>query len=103
MITQILAHAGEDHGSEAAATIHELAWYYQLPIFFLVFLGICTLIWLITKKLDLVILISSTMMLITGFLVFQVAPLVSIISITLGLIATLAVTLIGLGGPAAKK
>lgn len=103
MILSILAHGGEEHGSEIAASIHEVAWYYQLPVFFLALLGIGTLIWLITKKLDLVIMISSFLMLITGFLVFQVAPLVSIISITLGLVATLAVTLVGLGGPQAKK
>lgn len=102
MIFNILAHASEDHSNEAAATIHELAWYYQLPIFFLALLGVCALIWLITKKLDVVILISSFLMLVTGFLVFQVAPLVSIISITLGLVATLAVTLVGLGGPQNK-
>lgn len=100
---QILAHAGEDHGSEVEATLHELAWYVQLPVFFIGLILVMSLIWLITKSLDTVILISSFLMLITGFLVFQIAPLVSIVAITFGLIATLAVTLIGLGGTQAKK
>ncbi len=103
MITQILAHAGEVHSSDTTAAIHEVAWYYQLALFLVALLAVSTLIWLITKKLDLVILISSLLMLITGFLVFQVAPIVSVVAITLGLIATLSTTLLGLGGDQHKK
>lgn len=103
MIMHLLAHAGEEHTTGVEATVHEWAWYVQLPVFFLVTVAIMTLLWLITHKLDTVIFISSFLMLIAGFAFFQVAPLISVVAITFGLIATLAVTLISLGSPSDSK
>ena len=103
MVVHILAHAGEEHTTGIEATVHEWAWYVQLPIFFLVLVAICTLLWLITNKVDVVLLVASFFMLITGFLVFSFAPLISVLAITLGLVATLSVTLVSLGSPTDKK
>jgi ABC-type proline/glycine betaine transport system permease subunit len=97
MLNFIFAHAGEDHSTEVETVVHELSWYVQLPIFFVVTALVAYIAWLITKKHDTTILITSTLLLVAGFAFFSVAPLVSILSITLGMTATLLVTLIGLG------
>lgn len=100
---RILAHAGEEHVSEIESTVHAWPWYVQIPIFFLVLVAVMTLLWLLTRKVDLVVYISSFLMLIVGFVSFQVAPLISVVAITFGLIATLSATLISLGSPDSDK
>lgn len=93
----ILAHAGEDHATTAEAVSHELSWFVQLPIFLVSVLVLGYFIWLITKKKDTTVLLTSTILLIAGFACFSVAPLISILSISVGMTATLFVTLVGLG------
>lgn len=100
---QIIAHAGESHGSELEATAHELPWFLQILIFLVGIALIYSLMWLITKKVDTSLLVLSFVLLVSGFLVFQVAPIVSVLAITLGLISTLFVTFVGLSSPDSKK
>lgn len=94
-----MAHAGEVHETAAEATAHRTAWYVQLPLFFLATLGFAAIVYLITKKQDLTILITATVMLLAGFGLFQIAPFVSVAAITAGLVGTLFTTLAGLGTP----
>ena len=103
MKTQILAHAGESHSSELEAAAHELPWFLQVLLFLMGIALVYTLVWIITKKVDTSLLILSFALLVTGFLVFQVAPIVSVLAITLGLITTLFVTFVGLGADTNKK
>lgn len=98
MLIHIIAHAGETHESELVATAHELAWYVQLPLFVLLMAVFASVVWLISKKTDVTILTTSFVLLIAGFGLYQIAPLLSILAITAGLITTLLVTLLGLGG-----
>ncbi len=93
----ILAHAGEAHSTKAETVSHELSWFIQLPVFVVSVLALGYFIWIITKKQDTTVLLTSTILLITGFACFSIAPLISILSISLGMTATLFVTLVGLG------
>ncbi len=102
MIRFIFAHAGEVHDSTITASAHELAWYVQLPLFFIVVAMFGSLIWLVSKRQDTTLLITSFALLIAGFSLFKVAPIASATAITLGLVTTLAVTLLGLGSPEKK-
>ena len=97
MLNFVFAHSGEEHSSTIESVAHELAWYIQLPIFIISVLVLGYLVWLLTKKQDTTVLIMATILLIAGFACFSVAPLISILSISLGMTATLFVTLIGLG------
>jgi len=97
MFNLIFAHAGEVHETTVETIAHELAWYIQLPIFIVSVFILGYVIWLITKKPDTTVLIMATILLIAGFLCFSIAPLISILSITVGMTATLFVTLVGLG------
>lgn len=91
------AHGGEIHQSKLTAEIHAFAWYIQVPLF-LCFVGaVFSLAWLITRKISTAMLATSFVLLILGFGSYQLAPIVSILSITLGLAATLFLTLIGSG------
>lgn len=103
MITDIFAHAGESHGSELEAAAHELPWFLQIIVFLVGIALVYSLVWLITKKVDTSLLVVSFVLLVTGFLVFQIAPIVSVLAITAGLIATLFVTFVGLSAPDNKK
>ncbi|MBP6961969.1 hypothetical protein KBB49_00320 [Candidatus Saccharibacteria bacterium] len=97
MFNLLFAHAGEDHSTTAEAVAHQLEWFYQIPIFIVSVFIVGYFIWLITKKQDTTVLLTSTILLIAGFACFSVAPIISILSISIGIIATLFVTLVGLG------
>jgi len=97
MLNYVFAHAGEEHETIVEATAHELSWFVQLPIFVITIAVVAYFIWLITKKIDTTILLTSTILLVAGFAFFSIAPLVSILSISIGMTATLFVTLTGLG------
>lgn len=97
MFNLLFAHAGEEHATTIEATAHELSWYVQLSIFLVSVLALSYFIWLITKKQDTTVLLTSTILLVAGFACFSVAPLISILSISIGMTATLFVTLVGLG------
>ena len=99
----ILAHAGETHGSDIAATAHELGWYIQLPLFIILVAVFASTVWLISKKMDTTLLVTAALLLITGFGLFEIAPLVSALAITVGLVTTLGVTLLGLGSEQGSK
>lgn len=103
MIIQILAHAGETHETSLEAAAHEIPWYLQVIIFVVGITLIYSLLWLITKKIDTSLLVISLILLVTGFLVFQIAPVISILAITAGLLTTLFVTFAGLSTPDKKK
>lgn len=90
------AHAGESHESTLSSTIHSFPWYIQLPLFFCVLGAVFSVAWLITKKVGSSLLATSFVLLVIGFGSYQVAPIVSILSITLGLTSTLFLTLVGL-------
>lgn len=103
MIYRILAHSTEIHETTIETTAHEFAWYVQLPIFIVMVAIFAYLIWLLTRKKDTTLLITSLALLISGFGMFKVAPIVSATAITVGLISTLLVTLLGLGSDNTKN
>ena len=96
-IPTLLAHAGESHESTLEATAHEIAWFIQLPLFLLAVAGFFSIIYMITKKRETATLMTAFVLLFAGFGLFQVSPIVSATAITLGLVSTLFITLVGLG------
>ncbi len=92
----IFAHAGEAHSSDALSSIHSLNWSIQLLLFACGVSALFSVVWLITKKIDTALLVTAFGMLITGMGGYTVAPVVSVIAITLGFIASLFVSLVGL-------
>lgn len=93
----IFAHAGESHETVVESTSNALAWYIQLPLFLIVVAGLFALMQLIFKKKSTAFLVTAFALLIAGFGLYSVAPIVSATSITIGMATTLLVTLVGLG------
>lgn len=93
----LFAHAGEFHESALSSSVHLIPWYFQIPLFALLVAGFSTFVWLLTKKVSTVIFITCFGLLLAGFLLYQVAPIVSVLAISFGLISSLAVTLLGIG------
>ncbi len=91
------AHAGEIHETAVETTAHALAWYVQLPLAIFIVAGFYALLRLVIKSTANALLILSLLLLIAGFTLFSVAPLVSATAITVGMVITLLVTLVGLG------
>ena len=103
----VLAHGtAEEHAQETIPfvssknigdRIADIEWYLQLPLFVLAVGIVAGILWLITKKIDNTLLLVSFLMLVSSFLLYEVAPIVSATGITAGLNMTLFITLIGLG------
>lgn len=93
----LLAHAGEDHSDTAEAFAHFAPWYIAVPVFLVVMTMITYLVWLVTgRKNDTTLLIVSGILLVVGFTMFNISPYISIIAITVGLLATLFSAFVGL-------
>lgn len=97
IIPILLAHAGETHESTIEATAHEIGWYIQLPVFLLALAGFIAILYLLTKKTKLTVLLTASVLLVIGFGFYRLSPVVSATAITLGLVSTLFITLVGLG------
>lgn len=93
---QSVAHAGESHQSTLTSKIHAFPWFIQLPLFLCLVGTVFSLTWIITKKISSSLLATSFVLLVAGFGTYQIAPIVSILSITVGLASTLFLTLVGL-------
>jgi hypothetical protein len=99
MLTKILAHAGEEHSNTVESISHSIDWYIALPIFFLVVAAIGYLAWIVSgKKIDLVAIVLSIVLLISGFTLFNISAAISVISITAGIIIAGALTFLGIAG-----
>lgn len=95
LILRITAHSGEVHQSRLASQIHAFPWYIQVLLFLCIVGVIFSLAWLVTRKLPTAMLATSCALLVIGFGSYQLSPIVSVLSITIGLAATLFLTLIG--------
>lgn len=102
MLNEILAHGGETHNSVAVEKAHELQWFIQVPLYTIAIAVFAGIVWLISKSVDATLLITSAVLLISGFAFFQIAPVVSVLAISFGLVLTLGVTLLGLGAGSKK-
>lgn len=103
MLSIILAHAGEEHSEVAEAVSHFAPWYIAIPIFIVVMAIIGYLTWLVSgKKLDTVFLVLALCMLIVGFTAFTISPIVSVISITIGIVLAGLLTFVGLASDSKK-
>jgi hypothetical protein len=91
------AHAGEVHESPVESASHALAWYGQLAMFLVLLLVVYTVVNMVFKKKSTALLITATLLLMVGFGLYAVAPVVSATAITIGMVTTLLVTLVGLG------
>lgn len=99
MIIQILAHAGEEHADVAEAVTHLAPAYIAVPIFFIVAVIVGYLTWLVSgKKLDTVLFVLALLMLVAGFTMFMISPIVSVLSITIGIVFAGMLAFIGLSG-----
>ncbi|HMT19196.1 MAG TPA: hypothetical protein PKD15_04130 [Candidatus Saccharibacteria bacterium] len=103
MAPYLFAHGGEIHSSAIESSAHALSWYIQLPLFCLIMIGIYSLLQLLIKQRSTLFLILASILLITGFATYSVAPVISVTSITVGMASTLVITLIGLGETDGKK
>jgi hypothetical protein len=103
MITQIIAHAGEEHSDVAEAVSHFAPSYIAIPLFFVVMGIIGYLTWLVSgKKLDTVLIVLAICMLIIGFTAFTISPIVSVFSITIGIVLAGVLAFTGLAGTSSK-
>lgn len=97
MITQILAHAGEEHSEIIESINHYLPWYFAVPLFLILLAMVGYLTWIVSgRKLDIVALVLAFICLLSGFGLFVVSPAVSVIAITLGILMAGALTFLGL-------
>jgi len=94
-----LAHADEAHSSTIESIAHSLGWYIQIPLFVVSVALFASIMWLTTKRIDRTLLATATLLLFTGFALATVSPLIGILSITIGLLSTLFMTLTGIGTP----
>ncbi len=99
----IFAHAGERHESAAVAAAHEIPWFIQLPLFVGLIMLFALIVWQLSKKTELTVLLTSALLLISGIGFYEAAPAISIVAITAGLFSTLFITLVGLGPKPSKK
>lgn len=95
MVLDLVAHAGEVHENTVESTFHSTEWYVQLPVFFLIVAVISGAIWLLTKSRTATTIVMSVLLLIGGFAMFSLTPIISIVSISTGLLAGLFLLLIG--------
>ena len=97
----LLAHAGEDHSSGAEAIVHTAApWYVALPIYIFALAAIAYITWLLSKKnLGTVLLVVSIVMLLAGFGLYAISPLVSAVAIVGGILIAGFMALSSLSGP----
>jgi len=97
MIT-LFAHAGETHSEGIEAVAHYVApWYFAIPAFIFVVAAIGYLVWLIGgKDLGKVLVIEAGLLLIIGFGLFNISPIVSAIAIILGMFTAGFLALAGL-------
>lgn len=103
-IIKVIAHGGEVHETAGEATSHLLStWYIALPIFILAVSGLASIVYLISRKVDVTLIVVSIVLLVSGFTMYSVSAIISVVSITLGLMGALALTLISLTAPTANK
>lgn len=93
----LVAHGGESHANTTEAQLHAAPWYVQIFLLVAVSGIFLSVVWLITQKLDTALLATSTILLFGGLGLYAIMPIVSIIAISVGLGATLILTLTGLG------
>ena len=87
-VFQYVAHAGEDHSDSLESVAHVVSpWYLAVPTFLLVMFAIGYLTWIISgKKPDAVLIVLALVSLVSGFTLFVVSPITSVIAITGGMI-----------------
>jgi O-antigen/teichoic acid export membrane protein len=98
------AHAEEIHTSTFEELLHYATpWYLALPLFIMVSIIIGYLAWLVGgRKPGTVMLIEAIFLLVSGFMLANISPLVSALAIVVGLLLAACMTLIGLAnGPRA--
>ena len=93
-----LSHAEEVHSTAAQANLHTLQeWYFAIPLFVLTVAAIGYMTWLVSgKKPDAVLIVMSIVLLIAGFTMFSISPLISVVAITGGIITSGLLTFGGL-------
>jgi formate-dependent nitrite reductase membrane component NrfD len=98
MILQYFAHAGEDHATATEATNHMLQeWYIALPLFLLALVGVAAITYMLTKKSKPVTyLVITGILLISGIFAYTIAPIISIVSLAVGMAMTLVLVLFSL-------
>lgn len=104
MIMKIIAHAGEEHSDTIETINHYLPWYIAIPVFLLIIAMIGYLTWIVSsRKTDTVALVLAVVFLISGLTLFAISPVISVISITSGILLAGALTFLGLAGDNKKK
>lgn len=88
-IAQLLAHAGEEHENaiEASSHLALTTWYIALPLFIVANVSISYIVWILSnKQLHNVLLLEAIVLLVSGFVFAEIVPVISIISLTFGII-----------------
>jgi len=103
MIYYLVAHAGEEHSDVTEAVAHFAPSYISVPVFLVATAMIGYLVWLVSgKKLDTTLFVLALTMLITGFTVFNIAPIVSVLAITTGIIIAGFLAFVSIAGDTKK-
>lgn len=94
------AHDGEAHIDTIESVSHAVTpWYIAVPVFLVAVVIISYITWIISgKKLDTVMFVLATILLITGFTMFNISAAISVISITVGIVLAGILALFGIAG-----
>jgi hypothetical protein len=94
----IIAHAGESHSDSIESIAHYTApWYIAIPVFILVTFAIAYLVWLVSNKdMGAVLLLIAGWLLLVGFGLYSISPVVSALSIVSGILIAGFLALAGL-------
>lgn len=87
MIISLFAHAEEVHENNVESTIHSLGpWYVALLLVTAVLIAIGYLVWVVSgRKFGSVLLFESICLLLIGFVAATSYPLISVITLTIGI------------------
>jgi hypothetical protein len=101
---RLIAHAGELHVSVVESAGHWFEpWYVQVGIFAGSLLLVGAISKLFTKHSAWILLGLAITSLMAGFGLYSVAPIISILSLSCGLVVSMLLTIIGLSGGEQKS
>lgn len=104
-MVRLIAHVGEVHSNAGENTTHWLeSWYLALPLFILIVIGFGSLVYLLSRRSVATTYLSVVaVLLVSGVLFYDKSPIISVISIAIGLFGSLVTVLMFLSSPDNRK
>jgi membrane protein CcdC involved in cytochrome C biogenesis len=97
MLFHLLAHSSDSHANSAEAITHHLSWQLQIILFALIIISILAIsLRSGDKSKDRTIIIVPSVLLVLGASMYVIAPILSLVFITFGVLAVVFATLLGI-------